>query len=453
MPLSALPIDDLAARLDGDVTTPSDPDYDLARQVVNAAVDRRPLAIAHVAGVPDVVRVVQFARERDVPLAVRAGAHGLAGDATAEGGVVLDLGRLDAVGLDVAGRTGTAQAGVTAGAYTQLAGAHGLATGFGDHPGVGVSGLTLGGGIGFLVRKHGLTIDQLLGAEVVTAAGDVLEVDAEHHPDLFWALRGGGGNFGVVTRLRFRLHDVPSVVGGMLALPARPEVLAGLVEIASGAPDELSVIIHAMKAPPAPFLPADVHGRPVILAMPVFAGTEAQGLRYIEAMRALATPIVDTVRTTAYPEMFQAGGPERAAMAIRNGFTDGFGRAEAELVLGRLANAPAPIATTQIRVLGGAAGRVPEDATAFAHRARPMLVITGAVTMDPAGLDAATAWADGTAAALGLPASGAYVNYLSDDTDETVRRAYPPATLERLRAVKREYDPGNVFRLNRNVTP
>jgi FAD/FMN-containing dehydrogenase len=448
---STLPLDDLFSRLDGDAITPSAPEYDLARQVFNAAVDRRPLAVVRAAGVPDVVRVVTFARDHELPLAIRGGGHGFSGDGVSEGGLVLDMARLDAVAVDLDARTATAQAGVTAGAYSALVGAHGLATGFGDHPAVGLAGLTVGGGIGFLVRKHGLTIDALLGAEVVTASGDVLEVDADRHPDLFWALRGGGGNFGVVTRMTLRLSEVPSIVGGMLVLPAQPDVLAGLVELAAAAPDELSVIVNAMKAPPAPFLPASLHGRPIVVAMPVYAGASAEGERLVNEIRGLAVPLADSVRTMPYHEIYEGGGgPERAPLATRNGFTAAFGHAEASLVLDRLAEAATPVASTQIRVLGGAVARVADDATAFAHRQSPMLVITGAVDEDIA---AASAWAQGTAEALNLPAGGAYVNYLSDDTEETVRRAYPPATLARLREVKRAYDPGNVFRLNRNVTP
>lgn len=445
----------LDAALHGTVIAPGDDGYDTARRVFQAAVDRRPVAVVHAADVADVQATVRYARDQALPLAVRAGGHAFPGDGIADGGVVLDLAALDAVEIDAGSRSAWAQGGVKAGTYTAAAARHGLATGFGDSPNVGIAGLTLGGGIGWLVRRHGLTIDSLLGAEVVTADGELVIADVEQHPDLFWALRGGGGNFGVVTRLRYRLHEIGPSFGGMVVLPAERDVLTGLVTLAGDAPDDLSMIIHAAKAPPAPFLPAEVHGRPVVMATFLHAGGSAQGEDTVRRMHTLATPIAEDVRPMAYPEIFElgGGGPERAAIAVRNGFTDGFDAAAADLVLERLATAPTPMAMTQIRVLGGAVARVAEDATAYAHRDRAMLVITAAVAADAAGYATADAWADDIAGALGLPARGAYVNYLSDDGEATVRRAYPDATLKRLRAVKARYDPENVFRVNRNVEP
>ena len=453
-----IPTTDVAPLRDalrGPLITPGHDGYDTARQVFAASVDRRPLAVVRAAGVDDVTTTVRFARERGLPLAVRAGAHAFAGDGVVEAGIVLDLAALDAIEFDVDGRSAWAQGGVKAGVYTDAAAEHGLATGFGDTGSVGVAGLTLGGGIGWLVRRHGLTIDSLLAAEVVTADGELLTADDDQHPDLFLALRGGGGNFGVVTRLRYRLHEVGTVFGGMVVLPAERDVLTGLVTLAGGAPDDLSMIIHAAKAPPAPFLPAEVHGRPIIMATFLHAGSVAEGEGTLAAIRALATPLAEDARPMAYPEIVALGGPgpDRAAIAVRNGFADAFDAADADLVLERLATATTPMAMTQIRVLGGAVARVAPDATAYAHRDREMLVITAAVTNDAAGHAEAEAWADDTAVALGLPASGAYVNYLSDDGEATVRRAYPEATLERLRRVKRRSDPENLLRVNRNVVP
>jgi hypothetical protein len=203
---------------------------------------------------------------------VRSGGQSRAGFGTSEGGIVLDLSEMNAVEIDAEGRTAWAQTGITAGDYTKATGKHGLATGLGDTASVGVGGITLGGGIGFLVRKHGLTIDDVLGAEVVTADGELLKVDEDTHPDLFWALRGGGGNFGVATRLRFRLHEIDEVIGGMLMLPASAEVIVGLVAAAEAAPEELSVIANVTKAPPLPFVPAEQHGKPVVMARMVYAG-------------------------------------------------------------------------------------------------------------------------------------------------------------------------------------
>jgi FAD/FMN-containing dehydrogenase len=245
----------LRAELDGRVITPEDGSYEQARAVFYGSIDRRPAVIVRPADAAAVARVVSIARETEAELAVRSGGHSLAGHSVSEGAIVLDLADLKALEIDADGRTAWAQTGLTAADYSAAAGAHGLATGFGDTGSVGIGGLTLGGGVGFLVRKHGLTIDDLLAAELVTADGELLQVSSDSHPDLLWAIRGGGGNFGVATRFRFRLHPVDPIVGGMLILPATPEVIASFVGEAQTAPEELSAIANIMVAPPMPFLP------------------------------------------------------------------------------------------------------------------------------------------------------------------------------------------------------
>ncbi len=275
------PISDLRASLNGKVIGADDAGYDDVRRVFFTGFDRRPTAIVRVADASDVARVITLARETGAELAVRSGGHSRAGHGTSEGGIVLNLSAMNAVEIDADGRTASAQTGVTAGDYTKATGEHGLATGLGDTPTVGLGGITLGGGIGYLVRKNGLTIDDLLAAEVVTADGEELHVDAETHAELFWALRGGGGNFGVATRLRFRLHEVDEVVGGMLMLPASTDVITGLIAVAETAPDELSVIANVIKAPPLPFIPAESHGKPVVVALMVYAGDARAGERAI----------------------------------------------------------------------------------------------------------------------------------------------------------------------------
>src|SRR5215212_8055000 len=286
---------ELRASLDGRVIAPDDAAYDEARTVFYGGIDRRPAVIIRVASAADVSRVVSLARETGLDLAVRSGGHSLAGHSTTEGGILLDLSEMKKLELDVEGRTAWAETGLTAGEYTAAVGAHGLATGFGDTGSVGIGGVTLGGGVGYLVRKHGLTIDDVLAAEIVTADGELLRVDAESHPDLFWAIRGGGGNFGVVTRYHYWLHEVDEIVGGMLILPATPEVIASFVAEAEAAPEELSTIANVMVAPPMPFLPAEAHGKLVIMAMLVYAGEVDEGERAIAPFRALATPLADTV--------------------------------------------------------------------------------------------------------------------------------------------------------------
>ena len=284
-----------------------DPGYDNLRRVFYTGFDRRPAAIVRVGDASDVARVVTLARKSGAELAVRSGGHSLAGHGTSEGGIVLDLSQMNAVDIDADGRAAWAQTGVTAGHYTRATGERGLATGLGDTASVGLGGITLGGGIGFLVRKHGLTIDDVLAAEVVTADGEHLDVDEHAHPNLFWALRGGGGNFGVVTRLRLRLHGINHVVGGMLVLPANADVITGLVSVADAAPEDLSVIANVLKAPPLPFLPLEQHGKPVVMAVLVYAGEPATGEKAIAPIRALATPLADMVRPIRYPEMSTPG--------------------------------------------------------------------------------------------------------------------------------------------------
>ena len=299
-----LSISPLAEEIGGQIITPEHPAYDQARTVFNGAFDRRPALIVRVADADDVARVIALARESGLPLAVRGGGHSAAGHGIVDDGIVLDLSAMRALEIDPERRTAWAETGLTAGEYTTAAGAFGLATGFGDMGSVGIGGITLSGGVGLLVRKHGLTIDDLLAADVVTADGELLRVDVENHPDLFWAIRGGGGNFGVATRLQFRLHEVGTVVGGMLFLPATPDVIASFIAAAEAAPDELSTIANVMHAPPLPFLAPEHHGRLVVMATLAYAGDVEAGERAVEPFRALATPIADMVRPMPYPALF-----------------------------------------------------------------------------------------------------------------------------------------------------
>jgi len=444
----------LAPHLNGRILTPEDPGYDEARTVFDAHVDHRPALIARVGGPDDVARVIADARETGAELAVRGGGHSPAGHGVCDGGIVIDLSALRSFELDSAGHTVWAGAGLTAGAYTVAAGRHGLATGFGDTGSVGIGGITLAGGIGFLVRKHGLTIDNVLAAEVVTADGRLRRVDARTEPELFWALRGGGGNFGVVTRLQYRLHPVDTVIGGLLVLPATPEVIAGFVAEAEAAPDELSTIANVMLAPPLPFVSEEWHGRPVVMARMVYAGDAGAGRRAVAPFLALAEPVADLLRPMPYPDMFPGeAGPRRFAEA-RAMFAGGVGTRQAETILERIGESSAMMAACEIRVLGGAMARVPADATAFAHR-QSRLMINVAAIYDPSTSERSehAAWVGGLAAELDDGDRGAYAGLLADEGQERVRAAYPGATWQRLAAVKATYDPDNVFRLNQNVPP
>jgi FAD/FMN-containing dehydrogenase len=444
----------LRAAFDGRVTAPGDTGYDQARKVFYGKWDRRPGAIVRPADAAGVARVVTLARDAGLELAVRSGGHSTAGHSTSEGGIVLDLSAMDGLEIDAEGRTAWAQAGLTAGAYTAAVGAHGLATGFGDTGSVGIGGITLGGGVGFLVRKFGLTIDSLLAAEVVTADGRVLQVDAEGHPDLFWAIRGGGGNFGVATRFRFRLHPVDQVVGGMLVLPAGAEVIEGFVAAAEAAPEELSGIANVMVAPPMPFLPEAAHGKLVVLALLCYAGDAAAGERALAPFRTLAEPVADMLQPMSYAEMFAAEEEEYHPTAVsRTMLVDTVDREVAGTIMRHLEASDAPVRVAQLRVLGGAMARVPADATAFAHRDSRLMVNLAAFYEGPDDRVVRQAWVDEFAAALHQGDSRAYVNFLGDEGPDRVHEAYPSSTWDRLAEVKRRYDPGNLFRLNQNIPP
>jgi FAD/FMN-containing dehydrogenase len=445
---------ELRAGLAGPVLGPGDPGYEAARHVFLPAIDRRPAAIVQPADAGEVAHVAAFARETGFELAVRGGAHSSAGHGTSDGGIVLDLAALRALDIDTCARVAHAAGGLTSGEVTNAASPHGLAVGFGDTASVGIGGLTLGGGMGYLVRKHGLTIDHLLGAEVVTADGRVLEVDADRHPDLFWAIRGGGGNLGIVTRFDYRLHPVDMVTGGMLALPATTETIAGLVAEAEAAPEELSLIANVLRAPPMPFLPPELVGSQVLLVMLVHAGPLDEGERAVAPFRALAPPVADFVRAMPFPEMFPAEGQHAPPRSVMHAFfSDALDRDGARQLLERLQASSAQLPAVQIRVLGGAAARVPSEATAFAHRRRQLMLNVAAVYASPKEDRVHKAWAEDAAEALRQGEDAAYANFLGDEGAERVQAAYPGSTWERLAEVKRRYDPENLFRLNQNVPP
>jgi FAD/FMN-containing dehydrogenase len=444
----------LADELKGRVIEPDDPDYDEARTVFYGTVDRRPSVIVKVADATDVAQVIAHARDSGLELAVRSGGHSVAGHGVTDGGIVLDLSDMRALEIDPEARTAWAETGLTAGEYTHAAGEHGLATGFGDTGSVGIGGITLGGGVGFLARKHGLTIDDLLAAEVVTADGELLYADAENHPDLFWAIRGGGGNFGVATRLKFRLHPMDAFVGGILILPATAEVIESFVAQAQAAPEELSTIANVMSAPPLPFLPPEAHGKLVVMGMLAHAGDVEDGERAVAPFRELAEPIADMVRPMSYPEMYPPEEEEYRPVAVaRTMFVDSVGRDAAETILERIQASTAVMAVTQLRVLGGAVARVPADATAYAHRDSRIMVNVAALYQQPDERAEHEAWVHGLARELLQDDDGAYVGFLADEGEERVRAAYPGPTWDRLRQVKRRYDPANLFRLNQNITP
>jgi FAD/FMN-containing dehydrogenase len=410
------------------------------------------MVIAH--GVSDVQRAIAFARDNKLELAVRSGGHSNAGFSTTEGGLVIDLREMNAIEVDT--KTGTlwAEAGATAAQVTAAAVEHGMVVGFGDAGSVGVGGIVTGGGVGYLSRKHGLTIDSVLAAEVVLANGELVTASAADNPDLFWAIRGGGGNFGVVLRVRFKLAALPAFTGGMLLLPATVETIAGFMALAEAGPEGLGTIANVMPAPPMPFLPADAVGKPVIFAMMAYAGPDDEAAAALKPFRELATPLADFVKPGPYTSIYPPEDPGYRPLAVsRTLFSDTIGKAEAETILSMLAQSDAPMRVAQLRALGGAIGRVPAEATAYAHRNSRIMVNVAAFYTGPGDRAQKLDWVERLAAALTQGDTGMYVNFVSNEGPDAVRRAYPGATWDRLRQVKAKYDPQNLFRLNQNIPP
>jgi FAD/FMN-containing dehydrogenase len=444
----------LRQQIRGRVITPADAEYDTARAIMLGGADPRPAVIVRPADAADVAKVVTAAQESSVEIAVRSGGHSGAGHGSVDGGIVIDLREMRALDIDVEGRTAWAETGLTAGEVSKAAAEHALAIGFGDTGSVGIGGLTLGGGVGYLVRKHGLTIDNLLAAEIVTADGQVVQADADSHSDLFWAIRGGGGNFGVATRFQYRLSELDGIVGGMLVPPATAETVAGFIAAAEQAPEELSTIANVMNAPPMPFLPEEVHGQVVILGMMSFAGDAAAGERAMAPFRALATPLADLIKPMPYPELFPPEDPDyHPTAASLTMFVDTIDAAAGATIVKYLSESDATLRAAQLRVLGGAMARVPTDATAFAHRGSRIMVNIAAFYEGPDDQPLREAWVRDFAAALQQSDTGAYVNFLVNEGEERVRAAYPGATWDRLAAIKARYDPDNVFHVNQNIPP
>jgi FAD/FMN-containing dehydrogenase len=453
-------IAELAQSLRGELIRPTDPGYDDARAIWNGAHDRHPALIVRCAGVADVMRAVEFARSEELLVAVRGGGHSIPGFSTVDGGIVIDLSAMQGVHVDPVAQTARAQGGVTWAGFDHETQAHGLAVTGGLVSTTGIAGFTLGGGIGWLMRKHGLTADNLIGADVVTADGRLVHASESENPDLFWGLRGGGGNFGVVTSFDYRLHRVgPTVVGGAIFYPGEMagEILRFFREWSLGAPDELTALVSLATAPPAAFLPEEAHGKPMVAIPAVYAGALEDGQRAVQPLRELGEPIADLLGPIPYVAMQQLLDPLWGPGA-HNYFKAGWLRWLDDRAIDTLVEyhraVTSPKTEIHVHQMGGAVGRVPAGATAFGDRSAPFLLNIIASTFTSDGYDDAVGWAQRLHAAM-QPAltGGTYVNFLSAEGEERVRAAYEPETLARLTAVKDEYDPTNLFRLNQNITP
>lgn len=445
--------------LRGKVCLPDEAGYDEARTIWNAMIDRHPGAAVRCKGAADIMRAVTFAREHGVVLAVRAGGHNIAGNAVCEGGLLLDLSLMRGVRVDPYHCTARVEPGATLGDFDREAQAFGLATPLGINSTTGVAGLTLGGGFGWLSRKFGLTVDNLISADVVTADGTLVQASATENADLFWALRGGGGNFGVVSSFEFRLHPVgPMVLSGLIVHPfARArELLAGYREAAAKAPDELTQWVILRKAPPLPFLPADVHGKEILVFAVCYVGDERDGNRALEPLRALGEPIADVIGMQPFTGWQSAFDPLLTPGAYNYWKSHNFVELDdglLDVLVSQAASLPTEECEIFIGHLGGAASRVAPDAMAYPHRNANFVMNVHTRWREAADTERSIDWARKLFAETAPYATGGvYVNFMPEDETDRVSSAYG-TNYARLAALKSEYDPGNLFRLNQNVQP
>jgi len=452
----------LRRRIAGTVIAPPDTAYAEARQVWNGVVDRYPAAIVRAAGAHDVAATVLFSREHGLPLAVRGGGHNAAGFGTCDGGLVVDLGSLNGVDVDPRAGTATAGGGSTWSAVDHATQAHGLAVTGGMVSHTGIGGLTLGGGIGNLMRRCGLTCDNLAGAELVTAGGSTIDVNDEDHADLLWALRGGGGNFGVVTRFTYRLHAIgPTVLAGMLVHPIAygAEVLRFYRDWADSLPDEMTTVVALRTAPPSPHLPAEIHGRPIVAIAVCWSGALDEGDAVLEPLRRFRRPAADLITRKPYVDhqkMFDPSAPFGRGNYKRHANLGGLSDEVIDVLVDHTARVTSPHSITLIFHLGGQVARIHEDATAYSDRGARFNVDVNAQWLEPRDPNAErhVRWAQDLHAELKPFASRqAYVNFLTDEGPERLRLAYGEAKYGRLAALKQTYDPDNVLRINQNIAP
>ncbi|OFV98855.1 MAG: FAD-linked oxidase [Acidobacteria bacterium RIFCSPLOWO2_12_FULL_54_10] len=452
-------VDELRKEFKGKVITPGDREYEESRKIWNGMVDKRPAIIARCAGTQDAIKAVNFARDNGIQLAVRGAGHHIAGNSLCDDGLVVDLSHMRTVKVDVAAKRAVAEGGATLGDFDEATLAHGLATPVGINSTTGIAGLTLGGGFGWISRKYGMTVDNLESAEVVTAKGDAVRASANENSDLFWALRGGSGNFGVVTQFEFRLHQLgPDLLSGLIVYPfsEAKRVLQQYREFVAKAPDELTVWTVLRKAPPLPFLPADVHGKEVVILALLHAADPKKGEELIQPLRKFGKPVGEHVGVQPFTAWQKAFDPLLTPGARNywksHNFTilaDGL----IDVVIEYVKRLPSPHCEIFFGAIGGATMRPAPDATAYAHRDAAFVMNVHGRWETPAEDERCIAWSrDYFQASATFASAGAYVNFLTADETDRVKVAYGQ-NYDRLAKVKRKYDPENLFRTNWNVKP
>ena len=458
--IPAQDLDALRANLRGKLCLPGEAGYDAARTIWNAMIDRRPAAIVRAAGASDVIHAVNFAREHKLLLSVRGGGHNIAGNAVCEGGLMLDLTPMKSVRIDPVHKTARVEPGVTLGEYDREAQTFGLATPLGINSTTGVAGFTLGGGFGWTSRKLGMTVDNLLAADVVTADGKLLRASAEENPELFWAIRGGGGNFGVVTSFKYKLHPVgPQVIAGLIVHPfaQSKELIQEYRKFVASAPDDVTAWIVLRKAPPLPFLPAEWHGREILVFAVCALGDLQKAEKAVAPLRAIGKPIADVIGPAPFAAWQQAFDP-LLTPGSRNYWkshdfmqlVDGL----IQTVLDAVSKLPSPDCEVFIGNLGAAVNRVPADATAYPHRDVEFIMNVHTRWSDASQDQACIAWARQLFdAAAPFATGGVYVNFMPEDETSRVQIGAYGRNYERLAKAKAKYDPNNLFRMNQNIKP
>ena len=442
-------IEQLRGACRGPVIRPGDAEYDSARRIWNASIDKHPGVIVQCSGLADVIAAVRFARDNDLLVAIRGGGHNVGGRAVCDGGLVIDLSRMKGIHVDARARRVRVQPGVTLGELDRETHVHGLVVPAGVVSRTGIAGLTLGGGVGWLVRKHGMTVDNVISFEVVTADAEVLTVSADEHPDLFWALRGGGGNFGVVTSFEYQAHPLTMVLGGLILHPRAQaiDVLRFYRDFTASAPDELATYAALLCAP---------DGSPVVGFVACYSGDLAEGERVLSTLRGFGSPILDAIQPMPFPVMqtlFDAAVPDGNQNYWKSTFLRELSDAAIDTIVTHANEASSPLTAVLVEQYGGAASRVPDDATAFGNRRADYDLGILTQWVDPADSERHISWTRRFADAMAPFRSGAYLlNFLGEEGADTIRAAFGP-NYERLAAVKSRYDPTNFFRVNQNIVP
>ncbi len=452
-------VGELRESLRGELVQPGDPAYEDGRRVWNGSIDRRPALIARCTGVADVIAAVRFARRTGIDLAVRSGGHSFPGLSVADGALLVDLAPLKGIRVDLENLTVRAQAGVLLGELDRETQQFGLAVPAGIVTHTGLAGLALGGGIGWLMRKYGLTVDQLLSVDLITADGELVHASEDANADLFWAVRGGGGNFGIVTEFEFRLNPLgPIVVAGPVAWPMEesPEVLRFYRDWIAVAPDELMTIVVHRKAPPLPFVPVEFHGKPVVMVICCYAGPVEQGEAVVRPLKRFGSPIIDLCEPKpfrAHQGMFDPSFPHYRWYYFKSCDVPALTDEVIDITVEHSLRIESPLTAFPIWQLGGAVARFGEDETAFSGRNAGFTYNIGACTLGADGFEQEREWVRGLWSALEPYHTGVYVNFLGDEGQERVRESYGPEKYARLRALKRRYDPDNFFHINQNIPP